>query len=152
MAFKENYSHIDRDWAIKEANDPMRIWTHNRSKTECIDNYVNIAKLGGLVVGRSINWYSPSEIQRIAEYGPLVDLAFGEKAYLTSSLELETAAIVRGGTSDPIYTDLRKIDSTHGFDMRWAIPVRAMLPVIDLTDIDQTSPYHIPDIQLGANA
>ena len=148
MAFKEDYGHIDTNWAIKEANDPFNIWTHNRSKTECIDSRVNITKLGGLVVRRSLSWYSPSEIRRISGYGPLVDLAFGEEAYLTLSHELQAAALERGGKSDPVYKDLKELEGTHGFDMRWAIPVRAMLPVIDLTDIDQVSPYHIPSVQL----
>jgi hypothetical protein len=128
----EEFGIIRWDWAVDLAkNGSDSIWEYNSLNAEEILNEIDLAELGALLVWLSIKSgpITPEQRQEIRIQRTIIDLAFEEPSYVTTTSKLlQSAELFRGDKSRFTIALRERSQPTdlHGGNEAWHIPTRAV--------------------------
>lgn len=121
---------IDRDWADGISSQAFNIWSFNGLNAEDLQRDIELRMLGGLAVSFPLREPVPIEERgQIRQRRSIIDLAFTEDGFGTSTSLLLRAADESYGTRNPLSQTLNermKPTSTHGPNETWFVPTRAV--------------------------
>lgn len=131
----EHFGAINTEWAFELANHGgMEIWEYNGTNAEELGGDIDLAALGGLVVQISDvdKPITPEERREVRSRRTIIDLAFEEPSYTTSTSLLLSASESQRIAGSYLSQQLRlrsEPTSLHGGNETWHIPVSAILLV-----------------------
>ena len=118
---------INSDWAATVAAIRPTIWFYNRDNARSVADDIPLQDLGGLVISCSQRVYDADWAEDAARGDAVVNLAFDEPAYLTSTFALVEAAMAANPRSVLSHQlmDRQIPTQSHGSNETWILPVAA---------------------------